>query len=141
MVEEPAGGSGGDVTSMATRVATQAEVDAYHNDEVARAQALLDEAKRRHDEHVKQKVIIGAPPPPGPLDPNSVVAQGVGNPGADNSDGRLGVPLGGHTAQQGQPSDPVSHGVTPPKAPEPDMTPPFHGAEPEVTPHPTSSTP
>lgn len=130
MVEEPAGGIGGQPhTSMATRPATDAEIMAFHTDNLARAESDLEAAreahktiKERHARHVAlQEPVIGAPPPPGPLDPQSVVAQGVGQPGPDNTDGRLGTPLGGHTAQQGQPDQPVERGAHPATAPQANM--------------------
>lgn len=117
MVGEPAGGTGGGGTSQATRPATPDEITAFHDAEVARAQAVLDEAKGKRDEHHKQDVAIGAAAPPGPLDPSGLVAQGaVGSPG--NPDPRLGQPLGGHTEQQGQPQQPVDAGQTPLAVPE-----------------------
>lgn len=129
MVEEPAGGTGGGMTSVATRPATDDEIMAFHADRVAKAKAEIEaaeeahkNAQKAHDEHrALQEPVIGAPPPPGPLDPQSVVAQGVGNPGADNSDGRLGKPLGGHTDQQGQPDQPVERGMKPVEAPHANM--------------------
>lgn len=129
MVEEPAGGTGGGMTSVATRPATDDEIMAYHTDRVAKAKAEIEaaevahkDAQKAHDEHrALQDPVIGAPPPPGPLDRQSVVAQGVGEPGADNADGRLGKPLGGNTAQQGQPDQPVERGAKPVEAPKANM--------------------
>lgn len=126
MVEEPAGGTGGSpITSMATRPATDAEIMSFHVEEVANAKAAMEAAEAAHkeavDAHAKhvalQPPAIGAPPPPGPLDHSSVVAQGVGDPGPDDPHGMLGTPLGGHTEDQGQPTQPVEHGMRPPSPP------------------------
>lgn len=121
MVGEPAGGTGGGVTSMATRPATPEEITAFHDREMQEARAALDAAEQHRKDHDEQDVVVGASPPPGPLDRSGVVAQGVGRPG--NPDPRLGQPLGGHTEQQGQPQQPVDKGTVPPAVPKPNMAP------------------
>lgn len=129
MVKEPAGGQGGGVTSESTRPATDDEIMAHHEHTVHRAKAEMqtaieahDEAKKALDEHRElQPVIVGVPPPPGPLDPNSVTGQGVGRPGDETEPGWQ--PLGNNTAEQGQPTQPGTPGTQPPAAPTRNMDP------------------
>ena len=52
MVHTPAGGSGGGVTSAATRPATTEEITTYHTEAVEAAQAALDDAKAAHKQHI-----------------------------------------------------------------------------------------
>lgn len=136
MARDPAGGVGGGATSMATRPATPEEISGFHDQNVKIAQAALDQAKAEQKDHHGQDVVVGASPPPGPLDPSSLVAQGaVGSPG--NPDPRLGVPLGGHTEQQGQPQQAVDAGERAPAVPE--RTRPPEAPPPTPVPSPVSS--